>query len=294
MKEIPAFTREYVSKTKEELIDTLWLMLEEDDAKHDVSAALVPDKEVAAKLVVKEECVISGVSELSVLFELAGASFDALKSDGDCCGPGEVVFKLSGNAAAILKVERTALNIFSRMCGITSLTRKHVEVLESVGSNAKVAATRKTTPLFRYFEKKAVVVGGGVPHRMSLSDMVLIKDNHLEAIGGVRQALEAAKSKKLDVPIEVEVETLEDALKAAKAGADVIMLDNMDPTQINETVSALKDGSLRDDVCIEVSGGINLETIADYGGCGVDVISVGGLTMNAKAVDVGLEFISDE
>lgn len=292
MKDIPAFTKEYVHLDREKLVETLWLMLGEDNAKTDVTSAFTPDKKVKANVTVKEKGFVSGIAELSLLFELAGARVEPSKADGDRVGADDVVFTLEGNAGAILKVERTALNVLARMSGITTLTRRYVDALESVGSSAKVAATRKTTPLFRYFEKKAVVAGGGVPHRMSLEDMVLIKDNHLKVFGGVSQALEAAKSKNLEVPVEIEVDNLEDAVTAAEEGADIVMLDNMTPEQVGDVLAALKEKGLRDNVCIEVSGRINLETITEYGKQDVDVISIGGLTMNAPSLDVSLEFVS--
>lgn len=294
MKDIPAFKKDYVHLDREKLVETLWLMLGEDNAKTDVTSSFTPSKSIKANVVVKEVGFVSGIAELSLLFELAGAKVKASKADGDRVGVGDVVFTLEGNAGAILKVERTALNILARMSGITTLTRRYVDALESVGSKAKVAATRKTTPLFRYFEKNAVVAGGGVPHRMSLEDMVLIKDNHLKVFGGVEEALEAAKTRNLNVPIEIEVGCREDAVTAAESGADIVMLDNMTPEQVGDVLDALKEKGLRDNVCIEVSGRINLENISEYGKQDIDVISVGGLTMNAPALDVGLEFTSVE
>jgi len=290
MKEIPAFTPDYISKGRGELEEALTLMLEEDDAHGDATSAFTPDKKVKAEVIAKDDGFISGMHALQILYETCGIEYTAQKEDGKHVGKDDTIFTLRGDAQKILKAERTSLNILSRMSGITTLTRKYVEALKASGSDAKVAATRKTTPLFRYFEKKAVAAGGGVPHRMNLSDMILIKDNHLKVFGGVKEALEAAAEVSPGVPVEIEVCSPRDALAAAEHGADVVMLDNMTPAQVGETVAALSDAGLRGGVVVEVSGGVNLDNIAEYGRHDVDVISAGSLTSAARPLNVSLEF----
>ena len=289
MRKIPAFTGDYVKLSEDKLLRLYRLILEEDKAVRDVTSFFTPKKQVTAEIIFKEGGYVSGIPELSILFDLVRVSSKAERSDGDFVEEGSVVFELSGDSRSILEVERTALNILSRMSGITTLTRRYVEELKSSGSKAVVSATRKTTPLFRYFEKKAVIVGGGVPHRMNLSDMVLIKDNHLKVFGGVEKALTAARGEGTHIPIEIEVTNLKDALKAASSGADVIMLDNMTPPQVKKVLSALDGKGLRERVCIEVSGGVNLENIRDFGMLDVNLISVGGLTYAASSIDASLQ-----
>jgi nicotinate-nucleotide pyrophosphorylase (carboxylating) len=290
MKKIPAFTKTYVKVSDDYLMAFFRRMLEEDKSIMDVTSAFTPKRKVKAEIVFKEAGYVSGIAELLVLYRMVGVSCRPLKKDGDFVRKGEVVLSLSGDSRNILEVERTSLNVLSRMSGITTLARKYVEALKSVGSKAKVSATRKTTPLFRYFEKRAVCVGGGVPHRMNLADMVLIKDNHLRVFGGVKKALEAARNEGRKIPIEIEVTTLKDALKAAAYGADVVMLDNMSPQDAGKVLAALAKKKLRDNVNIEVSGGVNLDNIRDYGLLDVDLISVGGLTYSASSINLSLEF----
>ena len=290
MKKIPAFTRTYVKANEDYLMAFFRRMLEEDKSIMDVTSAFTPKRRVKAEIVFKEAGYVSGIAELLILYRMLGVPCKPRKKEGEFVRKGEVALSLQGDSRSILEVERTSLNVLSRMSGITTLTRKYVEALKSVGSKAKVSATRKTTPLFRYFEKRAVCVGGGVPHRMNLSDMVLIKDNHLRVFGGVKKALEAARNEGRKIPIEIEVTTLKDALKAASCGADVVMLDNMSPKEASKVMKALNEKKLRNKVCIEVSGGVNLDNIRDYGRLDVDLISVGGLTYSASSINLSLEF----
>ncbi len=290
MKKIPAFTRTYVKANEDYLMAFFRRMLEEDKSIMDVTSAFTPKRRVKAEIVFKEAGYVSGIAELLILYRMLGVPCKPRKKEGEFVRKGEVALSLQGDSRSILEVERTSLNVLSRMSGITTLTRKYVEALKSVGSKAKVSATRKTTPLFRYFEKRAVCVGGGVPHRMNLSDMVLIKDNHLRVFGGVKKALGAARNEGRKIPIEIEVTTLKDALKAASCGADVVMLDNMSPKEASKVMKALNEKKLRNKVCIEVSGGVNLDNIRDYGRLDVDLISVGGLTYSASSINLSLEF----
>lgn len=185
-------------------------------------------------------------------------------------------------------MERTALNIIGRMSGIATETRKLVEKVRKVNPRVKVAGTRKS--LLRLIDKRAIMIGGGEPHRFSLSDAILIKDNHL-ALVPLEEAIKRAKEFSVYKVVEVEVENLEDAVKAAKAGADVIMLDNMKPQEIKEVIEKLRELGLRDGVKIEVSGGITPENIEEYAKLDVDVISLGYLTHSVRNFDVSLEIV---
>ena len=264
--------------------------LDEDAPFGDVtSEAVIPeDLEAEAVIIAKQDGVIAGLEEAKALFEHFGVKVELKVKDGDEVKKGTVVIKLKGNARKILLVERTALNIMGRMSGIATQTRKLVGKIRAVSPKVRVAGTRKT--LLKPLDKKAILIGNGEPHRFSLSDAILIKDNHL-ALVPLEEAIKRAKAFSVYKIVEVEVESLEDALKAAKAGADVIMLDNMTPEQIKEVLEALKRERLRDKVKIEVSGGITEENIQDYAKLDIDVISLGALTHSVKNFDVSLEIL---
>ena len=271
-------------------LNYLLQFIEEDAPFGDVTSEAVIPEELNAKAVIiaKGEGIIAGVEEAKALFEHFGVKVDVKKRDGEEVRKGDTILELEGNARAILLVERTALNVMGRMSGIATEVRKLVEKVKAVNPKVRVAGTRKT--LLRLIDKRAILIGGGEPHRFSLSDAVLIKDNHL-ALVPLEEAIRRAKAFSAYKVVEVEVETLEDALKAAKAGADVVMLDNMKPEEIAEVLEALKREGLRERVKIEVSGGITPENIAEYAGLDIDVISLGYLTHSVKNFDVSLEII---
>ncbi|WP_054841588.1 carboxylating nicotinate-nucleotide diphosphorylase [Thermococcus peptonophilus] len=268
--------------------------IEEDAPFGDVtSEAVIPeDLNARAIIIAKQKGVIAGVEEAKALFEhFGGVKVEVKKRDGELVEKGgDVILALEGNARAILLVERTALNVMGRMSGIATEVRKLVEKVKSVNPKIRVAGgTRKT--LLKPIDKRALLIGGGgETHRFSLSDAILIKDNHL-ALVPLEEAIRRAKEFSVYKVIEVEVESLEDALKAARAGADVVMLDNMKPDEIAEVIDALRREGLRERVKIEVSGGITPENITEYAKLDVDVISLGYLTHSVKNFDVSLEII---
>jgi nicotinate-nucleotide pyrophosphorylase (carboxylating) len=199
--------------------------------------------------------------------------------------------QISGDGQTILSGERTMLNLLSRMSGIATKTRMLIEKLEKVNAKTKIAATRKSAPGLLYFDKKAVIIGGGDSHRSHLDDMILIKDNHLAIIGTVEEAVKRAKANaSFTKKIEIEVTNIEDALKAAKAGADIIMLDNFSPKQAKDAGEALGKAGFGK-VLLEVSGGITGENLLDYASAQVDIISLGELTHSVKALDISLEIV---
>ncbi|ASJ15401.1 carboxylating nicotinate-nucleotide diphosphorylase [Thermococcus radiotolerans] len=264
--------------------------LEEDTPFGDVTSEAVIPEGIRAKAVIiaKQEGIIAGVEEAKALFEHFWVEVGVRKRDGEEVKKGDTILELEGDARSILLVERTALNIMGRMSGIATEVRKLVEKVKAVNPKVRVAGTRKT--LLKPIDKRAILIGGGEPHRFSLSDAILIKDNHL-ALVPLEEAIRRAKAFSVYKVVEVEVESLEDALKAAKAGADVVMLDNMSPAEIAETVEALKREGLRDRVKIEVSGGITPENIEEYAALDIDVISLGYITHSVKNFDVSLEII---
>jgi nicotinate-nucleotide pyrophosphorylase (carboxylating) len=203
---------------------------------------------------------------------------------------GTVVMDLDGQARSILLVERTALNIIGRMSGIATRTRIMATLLERTGCSCRISATRKTAPGLRALDKKAVVLGGGEPHRANLSEGILIKDNHL-ALVPLEQAVCSAKQVPLPLKIEVEVAGPAEAVAAAEAGADILLLDNMTPGTVKSTLTLLEEKGLRDALLIEVSGGITEENLVSYALPGVDLISSGALTHSVRNFDVSLEII---
>jgi len=273
---------------RERLID----FLREDVGMGDLTTeAVVPaEVRIEAHIVVNEPAVIAGLYEASILFEIVEAEFKAEVEDGTEVSAGTVIAEINGSGRAILSAERTALNILMRMSGIATLTRKLVSMIRREGLDVRVAATRKTVPGLRYFDKRAVAIGGGDTHRFRLDDAILIKDNHIRIAGGVGEAIRRARSAiSFSKKLEVEVKTVCEALEAAKAGADIIMLDNMSVGEVEEAIRSLRDEGLRDRVLIEVSGGIDEGNILEYARLKPDVISLGFLTHSVRAVDMSLE-----
>ena len=201
----------------------------------------------------------------------------------------QAVQRIYGDAKSILKAERTALNLIMRMSGIATTTRKFVNIVESISKNISIASTRKTAPGLRFFDKRAVKIGGGFVHRLSLDQHVLIKDNHLAISGSVKEAIKHAKMKSFNRKIECEVWNTESALEAISAGADIIMLDNFSAPEVSDTISTINKRGLRNSCMIEVSGGIDLKNVREYALSHPDIISVGSLTHSVKAVDFSLE-----
>ena len=273
------------------MLDYLLQFIEEDAPNGDItSAALIPDITCNAVIRAEQEGIIAGLEEASTLFFHFDVSVKHLAKDGDSVCQNDSLLLLNGDAKKILLIERTALNIIGRMSGIANQTRKMADIVSAVNPCCRVAATRKTCPGFRILDKKAVKIGGGDPHRMNLSDGMLIKDNHL-ALVPLHKAILAAKKDSVYKKIEIEVETSDDALFAAKAGADIILLDNMSPDQITRTIRLLNNERLRDRVIIELSGGIDECSLQQYAELDVDVISLGGLTHSVKNFSVNLEII---
>jgi len=252
------------------------------------SDALFTTQRASAELWVKQACVLAGLEEASLVFSRAGASLSARYRDGDVVAVKTLVATVSGPVRSILKAERLALNFLGRMSGIATQTKALCDLCHAVNPKVRVAATRKTTPGFRVFEKKAVVIGGGEPHRMGLYDAILIKDNHLHASGSVEKAVAAVQRARPGMPVEVEVETEEDALTAARLGVACIMLDNMDPRTGAGVAAKIR--LINPGILIEVSGGITRESVARYARF-ADRISVGALTHSVSVIDFSLDLV---
>lgn len=273
------------------LEDKLKQLLAEDIGQGDVTSGAVipPNLRVEASILAKESGVAAGLEEITILAESLGLNVQAKIKDGEKIRKGQVIMTLSGDAQTILSAERTLLNLLSRMCGIATKTRNFTEKLEKANLPVKIASTRKTAPGLSYFDKKAVLIGGGDTHRLHLDDMILLKDNHIAIVGGVEDAVKKAKQNaSFSKKIEAEVTSVKDALKAAEAGADIIMLDNFSPNQIREAVEALKKAGFTR-ILLEASGRITEENLLDYAQTGVNIISIGELTHSVSALDISLE-----
>ena len=268
--------------------------LVEDCNFSDVSALCIPEHaEVSAKIIAKSRGYISGLEELKILFDLLDIPTNFVKKDGDEVKKGDIVVESRGKARDILLGERVGLNLITHMSSITTTTRKFNKIISNSGNKIKIACTRKTLPGLRIFEKKAVSLGGGDPHRFSLDDMILLKDTHLKFYkGDVAKMLKVVKNQSsFSKKIEIEVEKPKDALIAAKIGADIIMLDNMSPDQVEDVIKSLKENNLRDKVLIEISGGINEDNIVDYLIASPDIVSSSELTQfPPQKVDLSLRF----
>lgn len=270
--------------------ETLLAFVAEDSPSGDATSELLipPGTSCTGVIKSRQAGVIAGLEEAAFLFTHFGAQAVQVVSDGDQVSSGTVLMNISGPARAVLLVERPALNIIGRMSGIATMTRRAASLVAVKNPSGKVAATRKTAPGLRALDKKAVLLGGGDPHRFTLSDGILIKDNHL-ALVPLGEAIRKGKTYSFTRKVEVEVESLSEAVAAARAGADILLLDNMTPDEISRVVARLKEVERMTDLIIEVSGGVTMENVSDYAITGVDVISMGSLTHSVVNFDVGLD-----
>ena len=263
--------------------------LSEDIQRGDITSALLSNQKIKAKIISREQGVVAGVVFARNIFRLKGSAVRIFTKDGSRLKQNQTVLQVSGNAKSILSCERTVLNLLSRMSGIATQTNYLVSQIKKHSKKTNLYSTRKTAPGLRYFDKEAVVIGGGRKHRMALDDMIMIKDNHLLLSNSMEDIIKKARKKRRQV--EVEVENQRDAILATKYGATIVMLDNFSPAQIKKTITALQKEKLRNKVRLEASGGINSKNIGAYAKTGVDMISVGSITNSVKGLDLSLEVI---
>lgn len=264
-------------------------MLEEDEGFGDVTSNSVIDEltEINAYIVSKDEGILAGIKVAKDLFESKKVRVLFHLNDGCEIKKGDLLMYLRGNARDILLVERTALNLLMRMSGVASASNNYVNLVDG---KVIIAGTRKTQPAIGKYDKMALKIGGADTHRFSLDDMILIKDNHITVVGSPLEALKKAqKNASFSKKIEIEVETLDDAIICVENKADIVMLDNMGPEQVREVLMALDKRNIRQNSLIEISGGINEENIHDYVDLGVDIISIGGLTHSSRSLDFSLK-----
>ena len=262
--------------------------LQEDIGSGDITTnSTVPiNTHIKGKFISKEQGIICGIEVVKKVFEIMNKDINLVihKNDGDKVCFGDVIAEISGSARGILTGERVALNFLQRLSGIATRTSQFVNIISS--TKAKIVDTRKTTPGLRILEKYAVTVGGGTNHRFNLSDGVLIKANHIKAAGGITGAITAAKNNiPHTIKIEVETETLEQVKEALNAGADIIMLDNMDIETMKKAINMIDKSAL-----VEASGNMDEKDLRLIAEIGVDLISIGALTHTVKSLDISLKF----
>jgi len=265
--------------------------LREDIGNDDIttSSLISESSSSLASVQAKGDFILAGLPYAQRVFTLMDghSRFSVFKKDGERIRRGQILAKVKGNARSMLMAERTALNILQRLCGIATLTDKYVRSVH--GLSVRIADTRKTAPGLRVLDKYAVRVGGGHNHRYGLFDGILIKDNHIAAVGGVGKAVKLARAGAHHLlKVEVEVKNLSEVKEALTAGADVIMLDNMPMDKMEKAIHTIRKKD--QNIIIEASGDISLENVRNVAQTGVDIISVGALTHSAPAADISLKF----
>ncbi|MFX1563615.1 MAG: carboxylating nicotinate-nucleotide diphosphorylase [Promethearchaeota archaeon] len=291
---VPEDTSRLEQVQHHQLLSKLFEMLEEDVGCGDITTtALVnPEKRAKARVFTRQDGLVAGVELIATFLPNLGLQVLYHLSDGAQVNVDDTILEITGSAATLLTVERTILNLLQRMSGIATLTAKMITAARKVNPQIRVAATRKTAPLLRIFDKLAVIAGGGDPHRWRLDDAVLIKDNHLALSESITQAIKRTREKlSFTTFIEVEVRTLEEAIIAAKAGVDAILLDNMSPSKVSASVEAIRKLKLSKPPLLEVSGNISLDNIAKYAATQIDVISVGALTHSVTGLNLSMDLV---
>lgn len=264
-------------------------MLAEDEGFGDITSNAVVEegKVVTGSIVSKDEGILAGIDIIRELFEDYDVKVNFWLKDGTKISKGDILMSFSGDARTILLLERTALNLSMRMSGVATAANHYVDLVKDY--DVRVAGTRKTSPALGKFDKYALKVGGADTHRFGLDDMVLIKDNHIATCKSPLDALLKAKENtSFSKKIEIEVESLDDAIECVKNGADIVMLDNMGPTEVKNVIAELEKLDIRHNSLIEVSGGITEKTIMDYAKLGVDIISIGALTHASRSLNFSL------
>ena len=278
------------------LRESLVRFLREDIGQGDLTSQYTVNKDLksSSQIICKSEiAVVAGLEEAKIIFEICNCDSKALVNDGDIVKRGIRVMKINGNTRAILKAERTALNLIMRMSGIATDTKKFVDIVKTVSKDIKVIGTRKTAPGLRYFDKKSIILGGGHSHRNTLDELILIKDNHLAVTTSIQRAITNARLKAgKNMMIECEVSNTKSSIEAIKSGADIIMLDNFTPEMAQKTISYLRKSGLREKVLIEISGGVNISNIKDYALALPDMISIGSLTHSSNSIDFSMKNVA--
>ncbi|MCE7742398.1 MAG: carboxylating nicotinate-nucleotide diphosphorylase [Candidatus Heimdallarchaeota archaeon] len=258
--------------------------LEEDIHYWDVTTSLLPEKNTEGKIYSKQEGTVAGLFIVQRIFEFVGAEFEPLVEEGEEVEKKTPIASIKGKFQSLLQVERVSLNILGRLSGIATQTSNMVKIAHKANPSLRICGTRKVVPGLSKYDKYAIIIGGGDSHRFNLSDMVLLKENHLAGFNSITEAITTAKQKtSFSKKIEVEVQDEKQAIEAAKAGADIIMLDNFSPEEVRHTIPKIKE--FNPNVLIELSGNITLSNLEQYSIKGVDLISSGSLTHSVKNFD---------
>jgi nicotinate-nucleotide pyrophosphorylase (carboxylating) len=273
------------------LEEKLLKILAQDLGQGDLTTEVtIPEENIVeAKIIAREKGIVAGIEEIKILVKSLGLKSEGNIVDGQKIIKDQVIMSIIGNARIILSIERTLLNILSRMSGIATITREIVEKIQKAGLKTIIASTRKTAPGLLFFDKKAVKIGGGDTHRLHLDDMILIKDNHISIAGNVKEAIKRAKKASFTKKIEVEVTKIEEIMIAINAGVDIIMLDNFSPDKLEEAIELIKKHGFFGKILLEASGGITSENILTFARKKVDIISLGEITTSSKSLNISLE-----
>lgn len=277
---------------KGSLFNSITQFLSEDLGRGDITtqSTVLDSTKGRGKFLAKQEMVVAGLEVAEAVFNCLDVELqiEAFVYEGELVKANTEIARLDGPATTLLTGERLALNLMQRMSGIATLTRKYVKEVE--GTSAKIVDTRKTMPGLRMIDKYAVLIGGGHNHRFGLDDGILIKDNHIMLAGGIETAVKRARERAGHLhKIEVEVANFDQLNEAITVGADIIMLDNMQPSQVKEAVEIVRKSERGKYILLEASGGITLENVAEYAKAGVDLISIGAITHSAPSVDISFK-----
>lgn len=276
------------------LRNSLLNFLQEDVGIEDITSNNLDNlnKQVKADIIYKSDFIgiLCGIEEIEMLFDICNCNSKYIKTDGMNISSKEKIMEINGKAKDILKAERIALNLLMRMSGIATLTKKFVDIVNQIDQSISIASTRKTVPGLRLLDKKAVVIGGGISHRIRLDDMIMIKDNHIVVDKSIRKIISSLRERiGPSKNIECEVKNDYEAIEAIESGSNIIMLDNFSVLDAKKTILKIIDLGLRDQVKIEISGGINLQNVIDYAKLKPDIISIGYLTHSAPSLDFSLK-----
>ena len=283
-------------KINSEIMRNIERFIEEDVGYGDITSRALfnDDIKAEARIITNEEGIAVGMNIIKAVFESRNCSTDIMVKEGDPIQKGTTIMEIKGSVNSILEVERVALNILARMSGIATETRKLSEKAKTINKNIRIAATRKTVPGMRIFDKQAVELGGGDTHRLRLDDLILIKDNHLEIIQSIPKAVEIIRKKvSFTKKIEVEISRLEQIDDVIQSGADIVMLDNFSPKDAKKANKIIRNKKNKEQLIIEASGNISIENIEQYAKSGVDIISLGRITHSVKNIDMSLEIIKN-
>ncbi|MCK5346005.1 MAG: carboxylating nicotinate-nucleotide diphosphorylase [Candidatus Heimdallarchaeota archaeon] len=258
--------------------------LKEDIPYWDITTSLLPEKKTKGKIYSKQEGTIAGLPFVQRIFEMLGTEFNGLVAEGSTVSKKTEIASFEGEFRALLQAERTALNLLGRLSGIATQTAKMITIVRQRKPNLRICGTRKIVPGLSKYDKYAITIGGGDTHRFNLSDMILLKENHIRAFNSITEAIHKSREKtSFSKKIEIEVQNEEQAIEAANSGADIIMLDNFSPVQAEQTITNIK--SISHSILIELSGNINIDNLEMYALDGVDLISSGALTHSVKNFD---------